>query len=467
MKQRIFIGCILIILIFIFIGGYIFWCLNREPKFNENAIVHIKKNEKGFQLYKNGEPFYIKGAGGDYYFKELSEIGANTVRVYDTLNLELKLNEAQKYNLAVIVDLPIYRFSNTYNPYLNDSITDALKINVEKTVQRYKNHPALLMWNLGNELQYPTVINKNRIAENFDDIKKIAIELYNRRSFVKTFNELIDIIHQKDPNHLVTTSLATNNFWRKVLSIHLFSPELDIIGYNIFAPPERIRVTFNRLSNLMKFKPYYISEWGIEGPWAQEKTIWNAPVEATSTRKGGQYLENHHSFEELYPESIGNTAFYWGQKQERTHTWFSIFDKEGRKSQAYYSLNNIWKEQSDEREWPPQIKYMLLNNKGSRDNLIFNSNEIIQSKLLFEYNTDTTLQYIWEIFEEEWNYAGEGVAHKEAKKINVDFVQMNDSIVSFKTPNVEGPYRIYVNVNDSKGNFASANTPFYVLTPGK
>ena len=59
---------------------------------------------------------------------------------------------------------------------------------------------------------------------------------------------------------------------------------------------------------------------------------------------------------------------------------------------------------------------------------------MVETKLLFENNTDTTLQFIWEIFDEEWNYAGGGISHKETSKINVDFINMNDSVVLFRTP---------------------------------
>ncbi len=110
---------------------------------------------------------------------------------------------------------------------------------------------------------------------------------------------------------------------------------------------------------------------------------------------------------------------------------------------------------------------MTVNNKGARDNLIFQPNEKIQSQLLFKHNINSTLQYNWEIFEEEWNYTGGGVAHKEVKKIKINYVSFNDSIISFRVPELEGPYRLFVQVNDSKGNFATANTPFYVLNPNK
>ena len=445
----------------------VLWRLNRGKSYDESGIVHIKSSENGYQLYRQGKPFYIKGAGGDKYFKELSETGANTVRLYDTLNIKNALDEAHKYNLAVIVDLPMYRFSTDYNPYLVDSIRVSTKRDLLQTVRKYKNHPAVLMWNLGNELQYPTIIRNNKIARNLDELNKVFAQLRNRRSFIDTFNELIDLIHKEDPNHPVTTSISTDVFWKQVLSIHLFSPDIDVLGYNIFAPPNNIRVFIDRLSYFIRLKPYYLSEWGIEGPWAQKKTTWGAPIETTSIGKAEKYLENHAIFKSKYRDSMGSIAFYWGQKQETTHTWFSIFDEEGRKSQVFYALKYIWKDESDSTEWTPQIKHLVLNNKGAENHLFFKPNEVVQAQLFFKNSADSTFRYQWELYEEEWNYLGGGVAHKKPKQIETFIEIKNDSLISFTTPSTEGPYRIFVNIYNQKGGLATANVPFYVLKPEK
>lgn len=461
----------LIITFFILVGIFITYILslfilrnvNSGKTIDETRTVYIKNTENGYQLFRNGKPFYIQGAGGDSYFKELAEIGGNTIRVYDTINLGEVLDEAQKNNLAVIVDIPLPRFQTRYNPYLVEENNRILKENVKNLIQKYKNHPAVFIWNLGNELQYPVIFKKNRIIQNFRDIVEIKKVIFQRRSFIKTFNELIDIVHKEDPNHLVSTSVATNIFWKKLLNIHLYSPGIDLIGYNIFAPPKRFISQLNKLSHLIKLKPFYISEWGIEGPWAQEKTSWGAPIETTSTNKEKQYRENHRIFCTHYSESLGAVAFYWGQKQERTHTWFNIFDNEGRKSQVFYELQNIWTNKIDTTIFTPQIKYMLLAGKGAMDNLIFIPNEITVAQLLFENTIDSTLQYNWEIFEEEWNYRGEGEAHKLPNKISGCFEKIENSVATIKMPSVEGPYRIFVSVYDEFGNFSTTNTPFYVL----
>lgn len=463
MKKRfiyyiISIGFILILLIiFIFRLGY------NKTITNESGTVYIVKTETGYQLIRNGKPFYIKGASGNTHLTELEEIGGNTVRVYDTINLENILNEAQKNNLAVIVDIYIPKFQTDHNPYSNTENNILLKEHLRKFINSYKSHPAILFWNLGNELDYPSLLQKNHRIPDLNDLANTFKIYIERKSFIKTFNELIEIIHLEDPNHPVSTSVSTHHFWKRLLSIHINSPKLDIIGYNIFAPPVKMKSQLDKLSFFVKLMPYYISEWGIEGPWAQEKTLWGAPYETTSTNKGEQYKENYTTIKNQYSNSLGSTVFYWGQKQERTHTWFNIFDEEGRKSQVFYELKNIWKNEPSRFNLPPQIKYMLVNNKGAKDNLVFRPDEVVNARVLLNSGIDSTLHFKWEIHDEGWNYAGGGAAHKLTNKISTEIENVKLNEVLFQIPTLEGPYRIFVHIYDQFGNFATTNTPFYVL----
>ncbi len=43
----------------------------------------------------------------------------------------------------------------------------------------------------------------------------------------------------------------------------------------------------------------------------------------------------------------------------------------------------------------------------------------------------------------------------------IENVKLNE--VLFQVSALEGPYRIFVHINDQFGNFATTNTPFYVL----
>ena len=72
-----------------------------------NCTVYLSHDNGKYTLYRNGQPHQIKGAAGHTNLKKLREIGGNTIRTYDTLNLGSILDEAEKNNLAVMVGLPL------------------------------------------------------------------------------------------------------------------------------------------------------------------------------------------------------------------------------------------------------------------------------------------------------------------------------------------------------------------------
>lgn len=459
MKKQLFVLILLVIFCIILMGFFTLKHLRTEKITDETRTVFVKKTDKGFQLFRNGSPFYIQGASGNSHFEELANIGGNTIRVFDTINIQNILNEAQKNNLAVIVDIPLPKYTVKFNSYLNDDNNNVLKQNIKALVKKYKSHPALLMWNLGNEVHYPIILYKRRLI-NF--ISKSFFHQEN--NFIKIYNELIDIIQQEDPNHPVGTTLIAVDNTNEIESIYLNSPEIDLLSFNIFAKIKTFNFNSSRVSFLFGTKPYYISEWGPDGHWESEFTAWKAPVEPTSTKKAEQVKARSELISEISDGTcLGNLAFYWGQKQEITHTWFSIFDEQGRKSQSYYELQNSWTNQSGKSISVPQMKYMLVENKGARDNIVFQPNEIKRAEIFFDGEIDSTLKYKWEIYEENWNYYGANAKQKVTRKISDCFESIDDCKATFRVPAVEGPYRIFAFIYDNDGNFACTNTPFYVL----
>jgi hypothetical protein len=68
-----------------------------------------------------------------------------------------------------------------------------------------------------------------------------------------------------------------------------------------------------------------------------------------------------------------------------------------------------------------------------------------------------TLQYKWEIYREDWIYA-----NGPPSEVGL-FADSTLSVTDFKAPKNEGPYRVFVTVYNSKGYFATANIPIYVV----
>jgi len=54
---------------------------------------------------------------------------------------------------------------------------------------------------------------------------------------------------------------------------------------------------------------------------------------------------------------------------------------------------------------------------------------------------------------------------KKPNPITNSLVSIEDNKATFITPTEEGPYRIFAYIYDQNGNFATTNTPFYVLNP--
>jgi hypothetical protein len=432
------------VVILILIGFFTLRNLSDESIGDESRAVFIKHADKGFRLFRNGNPFMIVGASGDAHLKELARINGNTIRLYDTLNLSSYLEEAQKYNLAVIVDIPIPSFYE-YKPNKEADIIS--KQRITKLIRKFCNHPALLMWNLGNEMYYPFVFRKN--------------------SFIENYNELINIIHSEDPNHPVGTTIAGDFNWKEIASIYVHSPKVDIVSFNTFGDVKNLSYKLSKLFLFFGPRPYYISEWGSDGPWNGEcdMTSWRSPIEPTSTKRAEQIRKRYEFVSENNKNGLclGSLIFFWGQKQECTHTWFSLFKEDNSKSEVVHELENLWKGSND-NSGSIGLDYMLLNKEGALDNIVCAPGELKTAEIVFnKFKRDSTT-IAWELYPDSWSRTGED---HEPKPLPIKdcFKSYEGNTVSFVAPTNEGPYRIFAYIYDKQGNFATTNTPFYVLSP--
>lgn len=433
--------------ILILLGLFSFRHLYGEKIIDETSTVYIRKTEKGYQLFRNGKPFKIKGASGDSRFKELADFGGNTIQLYDTINLQSNLDEALKYDIAVIVNIPIPSYNYTYTMSQDES--RALKHNIKTLVEKYKDHEALLMWNLGNEI-YPHVLKlRDLIRFNF---LKVILE---KKRYINNLNELIDIIHIEDKNHPVSTTTWIISI-PKIISIKVFSPGIDLLAYNIFGNTKPIVAKFNQYHYLFGVFPYFISEFGSDGCWGSESKItsWSSPIEQTSAKKMEQVRKRYKIIEEIkYGACLGSLVFYWGNKHERTYTWFSLF-KDNHKSEIIKVLKELWNN-TNSSESSIGLEYMLLDKQGAADNIVFSSNEIKSAELKFYGLQNDSNLIKWEIYPEAWN-------DKNYPSIPLEnlFIKSDKNKVEFITPSKEGPYRIFAYVYDKNGYFATTNTPF-------
>ena len=415
-------------------------CVNRDTSKQERD-VYIQKKAGKYTLIRNGKPFFIKGAAGFSKLEVLKENGGNAIRTWDTTNISSILDQANENGLAVVVGLPLL-VSRNNEFFYNDTVRKNNQIkDFELLIKKYRNHPALLMWCVGNELDFDNTPYFNNLFSHF--------------------NRIVDMVHKEDPNHPVTTTVA--NFNRKIIISLQLKCNVDVISFNIFSKIETLRTDLNKFSLIWK-GPFMITEWAADGPWEGfDTTIWGAHIEATSTKKAEVYLKRYQRYMPLDSKRfLGSFVFYWGFKQETTSTWFSMFDVNGNKSEAVDVMGYLWKKKRPEHK-APQINYMLVDKLGAKDNVIYTANDRGSAEIkLFEEN-ENIVDIKWEILQEDW--------FKKGISSNTTFIKAEKGLiisasglkVTFRAPGREGPYRIFATVYDKFGNYSTCNTPFYVM----
>ena len=76
-----------------------------NPFIAQVSKVEVRKESKtDYGLYKNDNPYYIKGAGAKSHFDLLAKSGANSIRVWSTNN-EALLDSAHQYDMTVTLGL--------------------------------------------------------------------------------------------------------------------------------------------------------------------------------------------------------------------------------------------------------------------------------------------------------------------------------------------------------------------------
>ncbi len=398
--------------------------------------VEIAAVEGGYTLLRDGKPYLVKGAGAaGVDLATVAARGGNSIRTWGIEEAQATLDSAQQYGLTVSLGLPVAaeRFGFDYDDAA--SVAEQRQ-NIENAVLRYKDHPALLAWIIGNEL----------------DMGFTNPRVYNE------VNELSRLIHKLDGNHPTTTTIAALNR-ETVELVRERAPDLDFISLQAYGAlalmPKAIKY--------LRAGPFMITEWGPLGHWEVGKTRWGAPIEQDSTEKGRHYLTGYRRLiEPFLGPGLGSYVFLWGQKQERTHTWFSLFTQTGESTAVVDALEFAWTGRIPANQ-APVIQSLRLARRPAADNVRVAAGKRYTAKAEVADPDGDPVVFRWSVKPESTETVVGG--DLEASIADLDGLFVGDPAqpeVTMMAPGSPGQYRLFVMAYDGQGHAAHANIPFLV-----
>jgi hypothetical protein len=397
--------------------------------------VEVVQSPDGWQLLRGGKPFFIRGAGGDASKKLLAACGGNSFRTWGADNLDAQLDEAQGLGLAVTIGIWLGHTEHGFN-YDNADQVAAQAEAVRKAVLRYKDHPALLVWALGNE------------AEGYGKGDNAA--------YWSALNSLAALVHKLDPNHPAMTVMAEIG-GDKVKNLHRLAPEIDIVGINSYAGAPSIPKRYRDAGGT---KPYVITEFGPAGVWEIGRNAWGAVAEPTSTEKGAAYA---HAWQDGIVAAkglaLGGYAFAWGSKQEATATWFGMLLPDGARLEAVDVLAELWSGKPPANRCP-KLKSLKLAGPGDVD-----PGATVKAAAEIVDPAGGPLDVKWVLCRDAQNYDVGGEAQPPTQAYPEAIVKAAAGEVELRMPKDGGSYRLYVYARDGKGGAAVGNLPLHVSGP--
>ncbi len=241
-----------------------------DPKAPGPSIVSIQRVPDGSYRYVvNGQARILIGMGYNPIYRQLTDAqraarydrdfamlcqaGVNTILGWDADKGyqqdkfdQLTLDSASRHDLGVV--MPFYLPAE--GTYLDPVFLNQLIDQAKAKVMRYKDHPALRMWGVGNEV--------------LDDMQEATMA----EPFATFYAWLADVVHALDPNHPVIFRGAEDTHTATMAEAAgrdgKDRPWL-VFGANIYS--DRLAQMLGAWPSRSFNKPLFVTEFGAEENW--------------------------------------------------------------------------------------------------------------------------------------------------------------------------------------------------------
>jgi hypothetical protein len=415
-------------------------CRERDP-LNTPSRVRIKAVDGKYNFYVNGKLFELKGAGGGGRLDLLHESGGNSIRTWGSNNGKQLLDTAYKYNIMVAMGLSMAQELHGFDYNDTAAVGKQYRRNIA-AVEMYKNHPSLLCWVIGNELNLSAGGGVPVNPKVYD-----AVE------------DIVNYIHKNDPNHPATTAFAGCSGEQVRIGLE-HCPDLDFLSFQVYGSLERMP---EMIKAAEINKPFAITEYGPVGHWEMPQTEWGREIEETSAKKASGIYERIQKGIVGDPTGLclGGYAFLWGQKQERTPTWYGMFLKSGESTPVVDELTRYWTGKYPENR-APEVDSIKLEGKNAIDNIYVKPGMACSAKVYASDPNDDPLTFKWVLMKEVVERSRGGAREIEPGSVPLEKMSESDEELSFISPEEKGEYRLFCYVFDERNKAGTANIPFSI-----
>ena len=391
----------------------------------------VEKVGDRYQLTRGGEPYFVRGAGGQGNLEKLAAAGANSIRTWHIDNAKAVLDDAHANGLTVHMGIWIGHPRHGFDYNDRDAIERQREM-VRGAVTELRDHPALLAWGVGNEV------------ELMSDPRLVFPEI----------NELAKIVESIDPNH-PTVAVIAGGEPEKIRAFNELCPDVDLLAVNSYAAdiagvPGALRA--NGYDG-----PYLVTEWGPRGHWQSPEAPWGAPLEQTSSEKAASFRMGYEAAVASQPgRCLGSYVFLWGQKQEKTATWYGMLLPTGETTHTLDTMTELWTGAPPERRAPtiePIVSQAAL--------ATVKPGSVIRARVEARDADGDELRYEWLIVAES-QVVSAGGDPEDSLRAFPHLTEISEASARLRAPSKAGEYRLFVTVRDGTGRAATANTPFRV-----
>ncbi|RYZ41668.1 MAG: hypothetical protein EOO71_11165 [Myxococcaceae bacterium] len=423
------------------------------PAWEVEARTAIVKAGEGWRMEVDGQPYVAKGvtfsgSGGPANFdkdcERLSALGVNTLRTWGTgEETPALLDAAHKHGLRVLVGLwlrpgrPGMENDDAFDYVRDAKGREAQLQDTLKQVRRFKDHPAVLAWGLGNEV----------ILNSPDDPSKVA--------YARFLEKVVRAVKKADAGHPVLSVDAWTlgvPFWEK------YVPSLDAYGLNVYgrgihALPAAVKQAGGR-------KPWFITEFGAQGEWEVPKDAQGLKMEPGDGEKYDVIVDGWRNA--LGPQvqagrCLGLFVFNYSASFDHTGMWLGLLSGTSTRP-AWHAVREAYTGKKPEPALPVPVR--LAVRSVEKDGAA--SWALVDFEVTAPQGTPLDVSFAYNFRGSSTREERDGVTPLESRK------GATPGTWRVRLPAVGGAFKLYGLAKDGAGNLVAATTsvvPVAVVAP--